>query len=412
MRHEKPGDCRVLVLQNGARHNYAVPLALARSGMLGGFYTDACGNEGLGKRVSLLSHLPKFGTSFKLLKNRTVPHEVLPYTRSFPVGAMVENLITAKIANYTDAHALGLLMAWEGDRDCNMIYSSQGWSPQFLRRVQTKRKHVVSEIYVKPTLSRIHEQEQVLFPDWENIKPPASTIALEKFRDGLCKFSDDLITPSISVKEDIIKERLFPEDRIHVVPYGIGDEFFSIENQPVAGKILFVGSCTISKGFHYFAEATQIVSKVSQPSPHQYTAAGNATQLVKQQPACNQIKFLGRVPRFEIDQLYADADILVFPTLSDSFGSVVLEAMAAGVPVICSPYCADIVEHGVSGFVVEPRDIEALSAAMIKLTTDRNLRRSMSEAARIRARQYTWENHQKTLTKTLLSLHDAGRSDK
>jgi glycosyltransferase involved in cell wall biosynthesis len=82
--------------------------------------------------------------------------------------------------------------------------------------------------------------------------------------------------------------------------------------------------------------------------------------------------------------LYAAADVFVFPTLGETFGMVVLEAMACGLPVISTSGAGEIAERideGVNGFVVPPADSEALRARMELLAGDESLRRRMGEAA-------------------------------
>jgi glycosyltransferase involved in cell wall biosynthesis len=296
-------------------------------------------------------------------------------------------------------------MELAGDCGANMIYSMLGWSPHFLAKAQARGLTIVTEFYVRPSFWRVHQQEHLKFPEWEAKMPYAESNPSLDAKRGTCNFSDYLITPTQAVKDDIVSEGLFERDRIHVVPYGIGQAFFEIENRPAPGKVLFAGSCIIVKGIHYFAKASQQVMKDAGHLVPQFIAAGEVTDLVRQQSVCSHVTFLGRVPRREINHLYTDVDLLVFPSLSDSFGMVILEAMAAGIPVICSPYCADVVEDGVSGFVVEPRDTEALANAISKIIHDRPLRDRMSRAAKERARQFTREQHGQKLVKTLQGIH-------
>jgi glycosyltransferase involved in cell wall biosynthesis len=86
-----------------------------------------------------------------------------------------------------------------------------------------------------------------------------------------------------------------------------------------------------------------------------------------------------------LPELYAAADVFVFPTLGDPFGMVVLEAMACGLPVISTGAAgeiADRIDDGVNGFVVPPADAEVLRERMELLTGDESLRRRVGDAAR------------------------------
>ena len=106
------------------------------------------------------------------------------------------------------------------------------------------------------------------------------------------------------------------------------------------------------------------------------------------------VELLGRLSEHDKARAFATADIYASPaTGQESFGIVLLEAMAAGVPIVCS----DI--HGYKGVVrrneqavlVPPRDVEALAAALGTLLRDPLLRQRMSESGRARAAQFSWE---------------------
>ena len=106
------------------------------------------------------------------------------------------------------------------------------------------------------------------------------------------------------------------------------------------------------------------------------------------------VELLGRLSEHDKARAFATADIYASPaTGQESFGIVLLEAMAAGVPIVCS----DI--HGYKGVVrrneqavlVPPRDVEGLAAALGTLLRDPLLRQRMGESGRERAQQFSWE---------------------
>jgi UDP-glucose:(heptosyl)LPS alpha-1,3-glucosyltransferase len=106
------------------------------------------------------------------------------------------------------------------------------------------------------------------------------------------------------------------------------------------------------------------------------------------------VKFHGATPL--IERFYAVADAFVLPARSDSFGQVVLEAMACGVPPIVTTTvgASECVKHGESGFVVEdPRDARELARHMRALATDESLRARLGERARVEAQARSWERH-------------------
>ena len=106
------------------------------------------------------------------------------------------------------------------------------------------------------------------------------------------------------------------------------------------------------------------------------------------------VEFLGRVPEAQKAQLFKTADIYVSPaTGRESFGIVLLEAMSAGAPIICSDIHGyrGVVRRERDGILVEPGNADALAAAIRRLIDDPVLREQLSRAGEERAQLFTWE---------------------
>jgi phosphatidylinositol alpha-mannosyltransferase len=91
---------------------------------------------------------------------------------------------------------------------------------------------------------------------------------------------------------------------------------------------------------------------------------------------------------------FASADVFCAPsTGQESFGIVLLEAMAAGLPIVASDIHGykNVVSRDVEGYLVEPRNPRAIAAALYKLARDPELRNRMGEAGRAKAPEYSWE---------------------
>ena len=129
-----PSKPQVLVVQNGARHDYAVPLALAKAGMLAGFYTDVCGNQGLGRYASLLTGQPGIGTTMQRLQHRIVPEEVLPFTHTFPMASGIDHFLVETMGRSSKSRTLGWLMEATGLRGAKRMHVHRGSrsSPNFM----------------------------------------------------------------------------------------------------------------------------------------------------------------------------------------------------------------------------------------------------------------------------------------
>ncbi len=94
-----------------------------------------------------------------------------------------------------------------------------------------------------------------------------------------------------------------------------------------------------------------------------------------------------------LPKAYASADVFLFPSDTETFGSVTLEAMASGLPTVCADATGSrsLVEPGVTGALAPVGDVEALTAAVLQLARDAALRRRMGEAARRRSLLFSWD---------------------
>ena len=100
----------------------------------------------------------------------------------------------------------------------------------------------------------------------------------------------------------------------------------------------------------------------------------------------------GHIPDEDLPALYAGAHLFAFPSLYEGFGLPVLEAMASGVPVVCSSTSSlpEVVSD--AAILVDPRDDEAWRNALVRLTRDERLRESLMRAGLERARAFSWRD--------------------
>lgn len=107
---------------------------------------------------------------------------------------------------------------------------------------------------------------------------------------------------------------------------------------------------------------------------------------------CHVVGFAGAKNQDLLPSYFAAADLVVMPSLYESFGLVALEAMAMGTPVIAADVggLAHLVKDGRTGFHFPPRDAEALATRICLLLADPELRQRLGEQAHLHARQYDW----------------------
>lgn len=392
-----------VVAQMGARRNYAVPAMLASAGMLSHFYTDICGNVGLGhvarvaRRVSLTA---------ERLANRRVPDAVKRHTRTFPVSTVVQAVRTRIGANRPEARFRAQLR-WQHSlaaderalERASHVYSMHGEFPGIVRAARQRGLRVVSEVYITPSADAIVSAERQEFPGWEPGDCDFDGVRMEFDADAQLAASDLFLCPSESVAQDLIARHRVSPDRTRVVPYGVADAWFAVQPRPVRGRVLFAGSAGLRKGVHYLAMAAELL-------PHErgleFRVAGDVSASVVTQPVCRRLTFLGRVHRAEMRDEMARADVFVLPTLAEGSAEVIYEAMAVGVPVITTPAAGSVVRDRIDGSIVPARDAAALARAIQELTGDRQTRDRMSAAARQRAAEYTWTRYSERLLEQLV----------
>ena len=197
-----------------------------------------------------------------------------------------------------------------------------------------------------------------------------------------------------------------PRDRIHEVTQSIDVAHYrqALEVTPAIRAerreqlglhgcvFLYVGRMWSGKGLDYLLEAYQL-ARMEQPDISLLLVGDGVDEARYRAMARNlpNVSFAGFVQARELPGYYALADALVFPTLGDPHGLVVEEAMAAGLPVICTQAAGDIgrrLPDGVGGFVVSPANSAELSDRMLRLAASADLRkRFAAEGSRIVAHQ-------------------------
>lgn len=106
-----------------------------------------------------------------------------------------------------------------------------------------------------------------------------------------------------------------------------------------------------------------------------------------------RVVFTEFISEEELDSLFRMPDMLVYPSLYEGFGIPVLEAMKVGVPVVTSNTSAIPEVAGGAALLVDPTDVQALSAAMARVLNDKSLRAELKAKGIERAREFTWDRN-------------------
>jgi len=224
----------------------------------------------------------------------------------------------------------------------------------------------------------------------------------------LLKLVDGLVATTKSYAETSpVLRRLLK--RVEIIPLGIIQDKFDLPSDENlnsdqanandnSGVILFVGQLREHKGLRYLLKAMKIVK--AQKSDAHLVIVGDGpqraslTQYASELKVDDKVSFEGNVAEEILPHYYAISNVVVLPsyTRRDAFGLVLLEAMAAGKPIVASdiPGIREVMEG--AGILVSPRDPQKLAKAILEILSGNQSLEKMRRHAQKNIQQYSWEH--------------------
>ena len=393
---------QVMVAQIGARHHYAIPRMLEKSGHLSAFHTDANAVKGLGKWLTKVPVLGARG-SLKNLGQRTltgVPRAKIRQTDELLTRRVLGSLHLAppRKSYIKDDHLFDEIIAARGFEGADILYAMQKHGTKMLEAAQAAGVRTVVDVFITPMCHHIVEEERARYPGIE--APCANQVRLELEDERTRReidHADLLLCPGMNVVEGLANFANASGKAYAVVPYGCGVSFGGIKNKPVKGRVLFAGTADLRKGIHYLGMAAEKLGSEG----YDFRVAGNVSDEVRNHPMMRHLNFLGRVPREEMREEFLKADVFVLPTLAEGCASVVHEAVMAGCPVITTRASGTMVEDGSGGVIVPERDTDALPEAIQSIVQDRSKRDELAASCDDLAKAFTEDSWSERLMAAL-----------
>ena len=392
--------------QIGAREHYAIPNALHQQGRLAGLVTDW-----YAPRTKALRWIGKRGRAALAARSEMIPDELVS---AFPVSSLLWKWRVRRLSargRIYDAYiqtdsAFAAAVARVKLPRHDIFF---GYSYASLETLIAEKKHgvltVLDQIDPGALEFQLVAEEMSRFPELAGSPPEFPAGYYERNRREW-DAAHRVVVNSLFCREALIKQGVNPE-KLFVLPLCF--EAKGENPKPKTGsrepgqplRILFLGQVILRKGIQYLLEAARRLESENVGFDVVGPIGISATAVAM---VPRNVVFHGRATRDQAAEWYRRADLFVLPTLSDGFAITQLEAMSYGLPVITTPCCGEVVSDGVDGFVVPPRDSEALAKVFQRYLAESELLGKQQQAALLKVKQFTLEQLSKNLHDLEVSL--------
>lgn len=287
-----------------------------------------------------------------------------------------------------------------------------GWAHYAAKTIPIARKKGALVI-IESGSCHIQSQENILSQVYAKFNVPFQPINQACKQKMLAEYeqADYIMTLSSFAKQSFLDQGISPQ-KILMAPCGIDTDFFYAPKQqtPNLFQVIFVGLVGLRKGIHTLLEAWKIAQL---PEHKSRLIIIGATQkdfalVAGKLPQSSSVVFAGPQNRNALKKLYSQSSLFVLPSLEDGFGMVIGEAMASGLPVICSTHTAgkELTDNENYGFLVEPEQPKQLAEKIVWCFNNQDHIHAMGTQGQIFIKNFSWDAYGKrifTIYKQLLT---------
>lgn len=381
---------KVLVAQIGARKHYQEPIFFHNSAMLDSLYTDFyLGHSGLARLLQnskLYSNLPnilkkgldRYDPALEKARIIQFPRLAYQYAQSLRQASpqrisQINIQIGKEFCHRIIKHGLG---------NANIVYGFNGAS---LELFEYAKSHGIRCILDQTLAERafFHQlllQEEQSWSEWSILPFTVNEADLELVQreQQEQELADHIICGSSFVKDSLIA-RGINSKKISVVALGrckhnqLLQRNYDHRTPQERGdglRILFAGAVGLRKGIPYLLEALrQIKGEIPFTCKVVGSLAIKPQRIAEYGDVC---EFMGLLPRSQMADLYAWADVFVFPSICEGSAMVTYEALSWGLPVITTLNSGSIVRNEIDGFIIPIKDIEEIATKLIIYFKDKS----------------------------------------
>jgi len=399
------------VAQLGPRRRYAVARAYHMAGALHELVTDLCAVRGWPRLLGLIPASARPGAVRRVLERRPqgIPPELI---RHFPLFGVQYARQTREA---TDASARSRIFI-EGGKRFGQLVTQRGFGKATavhvfntagLEIMLAAREHGLSTVLDQTIVPKLEEtrllsEYHARHPDWEPA-PESDSYAAElgQREETEWTLASRIVCGSEFVRQAMLAKGVAAE-RCEVVPTGIDLAAQGpMREQPPTGRpgldrplrVLVVGHVNLRKGVATTAEVARLMGRRAevrlvgavQIAPEALARLAQVTQVI------------GAVPRSDLVAHFHWADVFLLPSIVEGSAVSTYEAMAQGLPLVCTPNAGSIIRDGVEGILVEPDSAEAVVQALERFIADPEMAVAMGLAGRERLAIATLERYSEAL---------------
>ena len=286
-------------------------------------------------------------------------------------------------------------------KECDIFI---GWSGSSLETlIEAKKQNKVT--ILERGSSHYNYQMKILHETNKNFIPNYNSWQRELLEYQL---ADYISIPSSFVKRTFIENGI-PEKKLLVNAYGVDlTEFKQIKKKDNIFRIIFCGSMSIQKGSHLLLQAFHELNLSNCELLHLGSVQNEMKEYLEKYKTSNVI-LKGHQPQNKLFEFYSQGSVFVIPSLQEGMAMVQLQAMACGLPLICSTNTGGddlITKDGEEGFVIPIKNVEAIKEKILYLYNNQDITKEMGQKAKKRVESgFTWEDYGNRYIKNLEEIY-------
>ncbi|MBD3272847.1 glycosyltransferase [Candidatus Dependentiae bacterium] len=272
-----------------------------------------------------------------------------------------------------------------------------GWANYFFNSIKQIKK-AGAKVIIECGSTHILEQQKLLQEEYQKFGLNFSPICKKNLEKVLAEYNvaDYIMTCSNFTYKSFLKHGI-SANKMLKVPYGVNLDIFGKKSKKSDGKfrVICVGLMCLRKGIPYLLKAWKKLNLPENKS--ELLLVGNVQKdlkyFLKNFDLPGNVVFYGSTNRKSLADLYIKSDIFVLPSIEEGLSMTIAEAMASGLPIICTTNTGgeELIEEGKQGFILPIRDSEFLAEKILWFYENKSFIQEMGMSAKKKIKNFSWD---------------------